>query len=746
MANAHVIPYHGSPAISIDGEIFPPMMATIRTNMHGKILVDKEYYRALGKAGIRLFFLICDPRWLIPNSLDDFRREAETLLEVCPDAYILPRISLHPPKEWMEAHPDDMVRYSDGSHPSTKLITETFVHEIGDMYSLASEAWRRDAGAELLRAVREIETFPFADRIAGYFLAAGGTSEWYYINPIEYPERGAVADTSPAFRRYFDGYLERKYGKNHPAPDIPGIESRFFAEGVDETISHPKPMLAADPPPPPPCNGTNVGSFLNVNKYMHTYDFYNAWHHGTADSLKYFAKLLKEHNPNLLVGSFYGSWGWCEQMHGSNTTATRDVLDSGYIDLLANPGVYENRQPGGFTGQRQMHDSFRLRNTLYVVEEDTRTHAENRHYAYLAGMYGMTETLNVLKRDFGRNLSEDLQAWWFDQHLGGGRYKYPEVYALFARQQEVAKEAYEKDRKKENEIAFIYDEESAGLVSLQTTRESVEYIRDREIARIGAPVDQYFHEDMKNPDMPDYKLYVFLNTHYLTDAERADIHKKLAKNHATALFLYAPGLVDPDRKTPLSPAHISEFTGILTGMDEELLHPEFRIVKGAHPITEELEEGRLYGGIDRPQKSNITVLPVPSTLYPSYLYPAFFAEDEEATVLGRFADTGKVAFAVKEAGGFTSVFCGTKYIQADILRAVARFAGCHIYEEDGNVLYASKNYITIHASKSSDITLTLKAPADLFEVYEKKLYAENTDRVTFPLVFGETKTFEIRRR
>ena len=55
MANAHVIPYHGSPAISIDGEIFPPMMATIRTNMHGKILVDKEYYRALGKAGIRLF-------------------------------------------------------------------------------------------------------------------------------------------------------------------------------------------------------------------------------------------------------------------------------------------------------------------------------------------------------------------------------------------------------------------------------------------------------------------------------------------------------------------------------------------------------------------------------------------------------------------------------------------------------------------------------------------------------------------
>ena len=49
-------------------------------------------------------------------------------------------------------------------------------------------------------------------------------------------------------------------------------------------------------------------------------------------------------------------------------------------------------------------------------------------------------------------------------------------------------------------------------------------------------------------------------------------------------------------------------------------------------------------------------------------------------------------------------------------------------------------------TSNGDVTLTLKAPADLFEVYEKKLYAENTDRVTFPLVFGETKTFEIRRR
>ena len=101
-------------------------------------------------------------------------------------------------------------------------------------------------------------------------------------------------------------------------------------------------------------------------------------------------------------------------------------------------------------------------------------------------MFTIDDTLNVLKRDFGRNICEDLQAWWFDQHISGGRYKYPEVYELFSRQQEIAHEAYSKDRYKGSEIAFIYDEESLHVVSNQTTDETVEIPRGYDIARIGA--------------------------------------------------------------------------------------------------------------------------------------------------------------------------------------------------------------------------------------------------------------------
>jgi hypothetical protein len=73
-----------------------------------------------------------------------------------------------------------------------------------------------------------------------------------------------------------------------------------------------------------------------------------------------------------------------------------------------------------------------------------------------------------MKREFGRNICEDVQAWWFDQLIGGGRYKYPEIYKLMEKQNEIAHHAYTLDRKKKSEIAFIFDEESMQAVSLQT--------------------------------------------------------------------------------------------------------------------------------------------------------------------------------------------------------------------------------------------------------------------------------------
>lgn len=743
MAKARFENYNGSPALIIDGKVYPPMTATIRSRLREQFTMDKEYLAALGKAGIKVFYLICDTEWLAPGAIEMFKKEAEILLDAVPDAYIMARISTHPSEQWMKEHPEELVKYSDGIQRKALLYTETVIKEMDAMYSLCSDKWREDAGKALMETIGELEKLPYADRIIGYFLAGGGTSEWYYITPVDYREEGVYGDLSDAFRRYFKGFLDEKYGTDAVEPIVPDMESRFFANEVDYIINHPPRLYATSPAPEPPYNGTNYGSFLDVNKCQHTADFFHAWHQGTADSIIYFAKLIKEHNPDLVVGSFYGAWGWTSFIGSSNTGSVLRILDSGYVDLLANPGVYENRQPGGFVGQRQMPDSYRLRNTAYMVEEDTRTHAENRHYRDLVQVYNITDTLNVLKRNFGRNICEDLQAWWFDQHVGGGRYKFPEVYELFTRQQEIAREAYEKDRRKNSEIAFIYDEESVYIVSRQTSMETVELVRNYEIARIGAPVDQYYHNDMANPDMPDYKLYVFVNTYSLTTEERQAIWAKLRKNNATALFMYAPGLINPDADTRLDVSHVSDITGIKCEALLEKWSPKFVVDKGSHELADHLEEGRIFGMVDRVEMNNIAIPHRHDE--PSYLYPVIYSDDPDATVAAHFCGNGLPAVTVKECDGFTSILCGTKYMNAAFLKEAARFAGCHIYEEEEHVLYANKNYITIHASKTGKITLKLpNKVASVYEVYERKEYGCDTDRIVLDMKLGETKMFELK--
>ena len=40
------------------------------------------------------------------------------------------------------------------------------------------------AGKALKEFCDEVDSLPFADRVIGYFLAAGGTSEWYPVNVL----------------------------------------------------------------------------------------------------------------------------------------------------------------------------------------------------------------------------------------------------------------------------------------------------------------------------------------------------------------------------------------------------------------------------------------------------------------------------------------------------------------------------------------------------------------------------------
>ena len=757
---AKLVKHNGSMAIEIGGEIFPPMMATIRTNNRENMIIDKEYYRKLGESGIRIFFLICDTMWLKPNALELFKEEAETLLEVVPDAYIIPRIGLHPTNQWIEENPGEVLKYNDGTTPEVDLFSESYVTKLPSHYSLCSQKWREKAGEELLKTLKMISGLPYADRIAGLFLAAGGTSEWYYMLPVVDFEKGIYGDFSESFKLEFSKYLKevykteenlKKQWKNGSAtfenPEIPDLAKHYYSSQADLDAMSPAIDIANAGDPPPPENGTNIGSFADMDNNKAVYDFWRAWHTGTANSILYFAELVKNNYPDMLVGAFYGAYGCTDYFNNGTCGATTKLLKSPYIDFMASPPVYENRQLGGFEGLRQAADSYTINNKIFIVEEDTRTHMEKSLFQGRYDVYDVCDSINVMKRNFGRNICMDVQAWWFDQLLGGKRYKHPELYKLIEKQQQIAHFAYNQDRRKGSDIAFIYDEESAQAVSFKTTRDLIEVTRNYEISKIGAPVDEYFHNDMANPDMPSYKLYVFVNLFVLTDEERKVITDKLKKDGAVALWIYAPGVINPDANKKFSEENIKKLTGIDTVIKRERYHSKFRICESTHPMLEALDKRKLYGIFERRRYYGLGFhMHQKELLWDAYLSPIITTNDQNAFTGAYFAGSDMPAITIKEMDGWISVLYGSKIITADFIKEIARSAGCHIYSENDDVLFANKNFVTIHASSSGKKLLRFKETCSPFELYEEKYYGTNVKEIEFDMNFGETKMFYLTNK
>jgi len=756
---AQIKEHNGRPAIFIDGKPYPPMMATIRTMKDSsEIIFDEKYFEELGRAGIKIYFLICDTLWLKPNALELFDYEAQKLLKAVPDAYIVPRIGLHPTNEWIKDNPDECIRYSDGSSPETPLFTESYVTDMPMHYSLLSSKWREDAGKALAETWEKILALPYKDRIIGCFLAAGGTSEWYYLQHTHIPRKQICLDHSPAFKREFTKYLTevygtdeklRKYWKNPEAtladPPIPEFEKHYFSDMIDTDAAIPKHrMYTYRPIPPPPSNGTNRGAFPDFDKNIDIYDFYRAWHLGSANSVLHFAKIIKDMSPEMLVGAFYGSQGCIGFVRSGSNGGTRKILESPYVDFLAAPGVYENRLPGGCVGQREVQDSFALHNKIFIVEDDTRTHAENRYFMDKYQIYDMQDSINVMKREFGRTICEDVQAWWFDQLIGGKRYKYPEIYSLIAKQQKIAADAYSLDRKKNSEIALIFDEESFQSISFQSTTELVEKFRNYEMARVGAPCDQYYHNDMLNPDMPSYKLYVFMNVLVLTKEEREAIKAKLRRDGATAVWVYASGIIDIEKlEDRFSTENMEDLTGIKTASVEDKFDAVFRWNGEKHPLKDMFGSRELYGKPDRRRIMSLPATNDPVSRWDPYLYPLFHSVDPEAKNLAYFLTSGYPAISVKECDGYTSIIYGSKYMNSAVLRGIAKYTGCHIYMDSDDVLYANANYLTFHSSSTGKKTLHFKEPTDLYELYEERYYAKGVTEFEFDTEIGDTKMFRM---
>jgi hypothetical protein len=143
-----------------------------------------------------------------------------------------------------------------------------------------------------------------------------------------------------------------------------------------------------------------------------------------------------------------------------------------------------------------------------------------------------------------------------------------------------------------------------------------------------------------------------------------------------------------------------------------------------HPITQGLPQDLFWGST-------------------APLGPLFHLDDPQAIILGQVVYAlgrcqpgfGLRTFNPGDAGAeYTSIYLATPNIPAAVLRGIARFAGVHLYNTDGDVLYATPDLLSVHTISGGSRTFRLPHRVEVvYDLFHDHLVAQDCDSFTVHL-------------
>ncbi|MBN1445177.1 MAG: beta-galactosidase [Candidatus Omnitrophica bacterium] len=615
--------------------------------------------------------------------------------------FLIGRVRLLPPAWWIEANPSEMCVWRDAAGNSGALKYASF----------PSEKWRNDTGKALEDIIRHIEESDYADRVIGYNMLYASGPEW------EHPSGNRFHDYGITNTKEFRKWLAEKYGTDKALSKAWKQEASIAAANIPEVSDR----LTGDKFEffNPAGKGNRIGDYIRFND------------ESVVSAIEHMSGIIKRvTGDRVLVFAHYGYHFMWPSINFSQRghQALDRFLNIPYIDGSGSAYQYRVRYPGGSTVPITTVASFRLRGKTYLLEDDTRTHisTEDQEYGRTKTQW---ETDNVLKRNSAYAISEGIPLWYLD--FGLRWYEHPEVMPSVAKTAELHKEALKKDRRRNAEIAVIVNQRSVTYLrsSNAVTVPVLTKQYFEQIPKIGAPFDSYLLQDMDN--MPDYKLYIFLDTFALNEKEKESIRRVVRQKGRTALWIYAPGYITEDG---LSDEAMSEITGIKLLSKDIGGQLRAYLCDMQHPITADCSPGLEW-----------------ETQEP--IGPIITSRDKDARILGmlhaspvlnsrgyeRWGVEYDTGLAVKEFENWRSVWCGVPDMPADLLRGIARYAGVHIYSEGNDFLCTNNSMVSIHAAYAGKRTIKLPKPARVVDAFTGEVISEKTDSFDTELKQYETK-------
>lgn len=657
-----VIRKNGCLKIDINGRIYDPLaFKSFRPNPQNV----SEFYAA----GVRLFSVLTSgvtsalgvpyslygESWIGENTYDfsAIDRQMDMFIENAPEAYFAPMIQLDTRDWYLESH--------DG-------IPNSFTH----LSQIAcDEEWKAAASDYMKAAILHIEE-KYGDKVYGYFLLCGTTTEWF--------SDGDYEASHPIKERGYKNWLKDENAH------LPSQERLDLAGDV---------FLSEDE------------NDVYLARKFHSEII--------ADLILYFtneAQSVIRHNK--LLGLYYGylfELGG-ERLYNAGSLGYEKVFLSDDIDMVSSPSSYGYRKlqdPSAFMVTQKTLDAH---NKLYFLEFDHITHAapteikdgrqENSSNMRTVKIPGAdskckneAESLNLMYRDFILCKANGAAMWWFDMFDGWFRTEGMMKAVKHMLKTDAALSTRPSDSVAE--VAVFAEGEAMHRVRKSSNLATVclSDIR-RTLAECGAAYDLYSISDLTLEKTDNYKLYIFVNQYDISENRKKLISDRLSNNGKSVLWLYAPDYANGGK---LSAENISKTTGITVTGD----------------ITS-------HGGIVYDGK--ITSYNVAS--------PYFKITDNNATPIAYFED-GTIAVAYKDINGIKSIYVATCNLPSDLLREIAKLSGVFIYSSVNNVyVYPNSASTGIYNASGAEATIYLKQDGKYKDMISGDIYTCTNGKITLP--------------
>ena len=722
-AGWRVAELNGAPGLFLDDRPVAPIM-------FWQWEAEEPDMKALAGAGVKLFGIFGsfghyqNPYWGREgfNGMAYQDERLDCLLQWVPDAAFLPRIFAAAPQWWIDANPEEQIRYSNPRvlPPSWKSLSQSVPRE-----SFASEKCRRELGAVYRQAVRHLYR-KYGRHLLGIHLANGPWGEnfaWDGLTQISGTplEHAGFSDVSRPMTERFRRYLREKYG------DVAHLRAAWKDSAVSFDNAEVPTMaqrLALDVD----------GVWRDPAKGRRVPDYFECMNAVTVEMLDHYGGIVKEET-QLPVLAFYGYTQDERWSIECDHRAISKMYRLKTVDMFSAPHTYHRRSPGEDGSMRCYLASAALHGKFFLDEGDDMTHLEQAKATpdKRCSATNLFESVNLLYREFGMAVTHGVGLWYMD--LKRDTFRDPELIAAVGRMRRAADLALTHDRSHRSEVAVVSNVESEFYMGYRRTEANriTEYLYQQQMGafyRAGAPFDWYLAEDLDAVLARNYKVVVFLDCQYMTETQRRQV-EALKCNGRTLVFFHAPGYVS---QTGLSRTRMESVCGMKT---------KEKTVRGVLSAVD-VATGREWGcgldhvidGVgDRPRGVRHRV---PGTAQLGLFLPA-----EGETLMTGVGNLAGTPVAVRKGQKrWTSVLSALPALAPDVLREIYKASGVHVYTDEDVVLSANSAWLMLHTRKRGPYAVRLpRSVKTVRDVTSGAVVARDCDSFTCELEQFQTAVF-----